>query len=174
MYIEHLTKNYMVMKSIFPFLLALIVPLLILFNTKKSERSHTFVFESSDHNALDLNMAGTCDSVMIFVQQLRTSPPSCCFQMIVDNKLRNAITQIKLDLKTATFTNIVVETNTGWIVSQTPQQDLLLTHNSGFIPLGGWSPLSFCLKAGSSPDSLKITLSKTLLLIKKFKVKKDK
>ncbi len=95
-----------------------------------------------------------CDSVTLFVQQLRTVPPSCCFQLILDNKLKNAITQIKLDIRTATFKNIVVEINSGWIVSQTPQMDILLSHNSGFIPVGGASPLSFCLMGGNSPDSL--------------------
>ena len=102
---------------------------------------------------------GTCDSVILFVQQLRTIPPSCCFQLILDNKLRNAISQIKLDIGTATFTNIVVEVNGGWIVSQTLQKDILLSHNSGFIPQGGSSPLSFCLKGGINPDSLKFSFS---------------
>ncbi len=147
------------MKFTIPILLALSLPLVILYNTKNSEPPLPFFIGPVDEHSIDLNVAGTCDSVMIFVQQLRTAPPSCCFQMLVDNKLRNAITQIKLDIKTATFTNIVVETNTGWIVSQTPQQDLLLTHNSGFIPLGGWSPLSFCLKGGNNPDSLKVTFN---------------
>lgn len=98
-----------------------------------------------------------CDSVTLFVQQLRTFPPSCCFQLILDNKLKNAIAQIKLDIITATFKNIVVDANQGWIVSQTPQMDILLSHNSGFIPVGGSSPLSFCLMGGNNPDSLKIS-----------------
>ncbi len=100
-----------------------------------------------------------CDSITIFVQQLNTRPPSCCFQLILDNKLRNAITQIKLDISTATFKNIAVEVNSGWIVSQTPQMDILLSHNSGFIPLGGASPITFCLMGGNNPDALNISFN---------------
>ena len=120
-------------------------------------KSGYYPLRSNPLEGINFVPESACDSVTLFVQQLRTFPPSCCFSLIVDNKLQNAIPQIKLDITTATFKNIEVEVNQGWIVSQTPQMDILLSHNSGFIPVGGASPLSFCLMGGNNPDSLKIS-----------------
>ena len=113
------------------------------FIQNKPLKSESTVIESNSKVVLAqlMDFAGPCDSVTIFAQQLHTVPASCCFQLIIDNKLRNAITQIKLDINTATFTNIVVQVNSGWIASQTLQKDILLSHNSGFIPTGGSSQI---------------------------------
>ncbi|MEP7268996.1 MAG: T9SS type A sorting domain-containing protein [Saprospiraceae bacterium] len=104
-----------------------------------------------------------CDSVSFLVENLRTVPPSCIFRLTIDNKLKNAITQIKLDIGTATFTNIQVDNNSGWIISQTLQKDLLLSHSSGFIPIGVNSPLTWNLVGGNNPDQMIISFSYSAL-----------
>ncbi|MBK9677769.1 MAG: hypothetical protein IPO69_02530 [Saprospiraceae bacterium] len=152
-------KNFL----FFTFTLMLAIWSTILFNFNNTESPNAGTYNSPKDESTAFDYAGLCDSVTIFTQQLRTVPASCCFQLIINNKLRNAITQIKLDINTATFTNIVVEVNAGWIVSQTLQKDILLSHSSGFIPLGGSSPLTFCLKGGNNTDSLKISFSYSAL-----------
>jgi hypothetical protein len=152
-------KNFL----FFTFTLMLAIWSTIPFNFNNTESPNAGTYNSPKDESTAFDYAGLCDSVTIFTQQLRTVPASCCFQLIINNKLRNAITQIKLDINTATFTNIVVEVNAGWIVSQTLQKDILLSHSSGFIPLGGSSPLTFCLKGGNNPDSLKISFSYSAL-----------
>ena len=131
----------------------------VLFSTKK----YNYDIPAKPPSLENATPDAACDSVTIFVQQLRTFPPSCCFSLIIDNKLQNAITQIKLDISTATFKNIAVEVNSGWLVSQTPQMDILLSHNSGFIPVGGASPLTFCLMGGNNPDALNISFNYSAL-----------
>ena len=147
------------MKHLLVLLMGLIFPLWWSININHSSPDGSKHVEFNALTKTHENFVGICDSVVLFVQQLRTVPPSCCFQLIIDNKLKNAIQQIKLDITTAEFTDVLVEVNGGWIVSQTLQKDILLSHTSGFIPQGGSSPLSFCLKGGNNPDLLKFTFS---------------
>ncbi|TAK38504.1 MAG: T9SS type A sorting domain-containing protein [Saprospiraceae bacterium] len=102
-------------------------------------------------------VASKCDSLSVFVEQLHTIPPNCCSLLFFDNQVDSCFTQIHLQLNSATFTGLSVDNFNGWSVSQPNAGELVLTHNSGFIPVGFFqNALSWCVTGGSNPDTLTV------------------
>ena len=72
------------------------------------------------------------------------------------NKAKNKFFQLPINLSTALFNNVTVDNLGGWAVNQTSAGNLSLSHTSGFIPVGSFTPLSWCISNGSNPDTIAI------------------
>ena len=73
----------------------------------------------------------------------------CCYRISINNS-SECYPFLRLVLDGGTFASWGASTQTGWKGTLTSPTELLLTHDSGRIPLGVGTPVGFCLPPGVS------------------------
>ena len=74
----------------------------------------------------------------------------CCYRLQVSNA-SECYPQLRLLLDVGSFVTWGASIQTGWTGELISSTEILLTHNSGMVPIGASTPIGFCLPPGVSP-----------------------
>ncbi len=75
----------------------------------------------------------------------------CCYRLQIDNT-SDCYPSLRIILFGGSFASWAANTPAGWTGTVLSPGEILLTHSSGQVPMGGSTPISFCLVPGTSPD----------------------
>ncbi|MBK9270509.1 MAG: T9SS type A sorting domain-containing protein [Saprospiraceae bacterium] len=89
----------------------------------------------------------SCDSLLCSVMPVSAATGICCYDLLHDLPQTQCFTSALISTSQGSFTNVMAaagyQTNTG-------NQTIALTHQSGFLPSGPTAPLSYCVVGASN------------------------
>ncbi|MBK9630487.1 MAG: T9SS type A sorting domain-containing protein [Saprospiraceae bacterium] len=95
-----------------------------------------------------------CDGLITYIEKQHTLPQFCCYNIQTTNPFPNTYYRMEAFLANGSFNSVTANSGSGYSVSNQTANHFTITHNSGFIPAGAITPVSFCVNALSNPLQL--------------------